>query len=300
MCVVDRRHLEYFLTVAESGSISAAARRLSVSQPTVSAAVARLEREQGVVLLRRSARGIQLTDAGKELTGPVAQLLRGYEELDQAVRPIRGVERGRVTLVCPRTLAHDPMATLLGRFRQRHPAIRITLVRPHDGETAASVVSSGRAEVGMEPMERSGDDLVREHLLRQHVDALVPPALSMPVDATLSELVSRGIITTPRGGVTRRLLAERLGEQVVDRAVVVETSSTGAMVPLVRAGLGVAFVSRSMAQDAVSTGVEVRELRPALTREVWLVHARALSPAARAVVELARELRDSDGWEPRS
>lgn len=287
---MDRRHLEYVLTAAECGSISAAARRLSVSQPTISAALAKLELHHGVSLLRRTARGVELTDAGRDWVGPAARVLRSFDDLDRALGARERLERGHVALVCPRTLAHDPMATIVGRFRRRHPGMHVSLTRPHGGESVASVVASGRAEVGIEAGERADDELTRVHLVRQHIDVLVPPEMRIPQEAGLAELVGHGIITTRRSGVTRRLLAERLGERLVDQAVVVETSSTGAMVPLVRAGLGVAFVPRAMAREAVATGVDVREPCPPLTREVWLTHGSTLSPAAGEFVTVAGEM----------
>ncbi|MCX6477366.1 LysR family transcriptional regulator, partial [Rhodococcus sp. (in: high G+C Gram-positive bacteria)] len=55
---MDRRHLEYFLALADRGSISAAARGLGVSQPTISEALARMEKECGLTLVRRGSRGV--------------------------------------------------------------------------------------------------------------------------------------------------------------------------------------------------------------------------------------------------
>lgn len=295
---MDRRHLEYFLAVAECGSISAAARKLGVSQPTVSEAIARAEYELDVPLLCRTPRGVVLTDAGRELTGPAAQVLRGYADLGAALHPSLNLERGRLSLVCPRTLAHDPAATLIGRFRRTYPGVIVTLNRPHGGETVASVVASGRAEVGIGVGAAQGTDLVGEHLVRQHIVALVHPDMGVSPSPDLAELIAHGIITTPRGGITRQLIAERVGEQIVDDATVVETSSTGAMVPLVRAGLGVAFVPEAMSRDAVTVGIERRYPRPALTREVWMMYGRALSPAAREFVALTRRLRDAGELEP--
>lgn len=290
---MDRRHLAYFLAVAECGSISAASRQLGVSQPTVSQAIARAESEYGVPLLRRTSRGVALTDAGRDLVGPAAQVLRGYDELDRALRPALALERGRLHLVCPRTLAHDPLAGLIGAFRRQFPGIFVTLHRPVDAESAATVVASGRAEVGIGATGGRHVDLVTERLGRQRIVALVHPRMKVSPSPDLAELVALGVITTPRGGVTRRLVAERVGDHVLDRATVVETSAVGAVVPLVRGGLGVAFVPEAMGREALLTGVEMRYPRPDLTREIWLVHGRSLSPAAREFVALARRVRDA-------
>lgn len=289
---MDRRQLEYFLAVAECGSISAAARRLGVSQPTVSESVARMEAENGLPLLRRTGRGVVLTDAGREIVGPAAQVMRGFSAVVEALRPVQELERGSLQIVCPRTLAHDPVASLVGRFRRLHPGLVVTISRPHETETAGDVVASGRAEVALGVTDGTASGLVSERLLRQRVVALVHSAMGVSQAPDLAELVGRGLITTARGGVTRRLLEERIGAQAVHDAIVVETSSTGAMIPLVRAGLGVAFVTEAMSRDAESLGIETRVPHPPLVRDVWLTHARSMSTAAREFAALAREMRD--------
>ena len=121
---MDRRHLEYFLALADRGSISAAARGLGVSQPTISEALARMEKECGLTLVRRGSRGVTLTDAGRDLTGPAAQVLRAYRDLDHALHPLNVVQRGRLTVVCPRTLARDPAATAWVRSKASFRTLR--------------------------------------------------------------------------------------------------------------------------------------------------------------------------------
>ncbi|WP_313408408.1 LysR family transcriptional regulator [Aeromicrobium sp.] len=295
---MDPRQVEYFLAVAECGSISAAARQLGVSQPTLSEAVARMESDLAVPLFRRQPRGVVLTGAGRDLVGPAAQVLRAHAELKEALRPAQHLERGRLSVVCPRTLAQDPVAELVGRFRQRYPGVVVSLLRPHGGESAVDVVASGRAEVGIGVGNPSGTDLTSELLTRQRVVALLHPDLDVGPSPDLADLVARGLVVTPQGGVTRRLLSECLGQRVVDEAVVVETSSTGAMVPLVRAGLGIAFVSEAMGRDAEAVGLLVRAPRPALRRDVWLTFGATLSPAAREFVAMARRMREARELEP--
>lgn len=145
---MDRRHLEYFLALADRGSISAAARGLGVSQPTISEALARMEKECGLALVRRGSRGVTLTDAGRDLTGPAAQVLRAYRDLDHALHPLNVVQRGRLTVVCPRTLARDPAATALGAFTTRFPNVAVTMLS-NDTDGIGMVVASGQADVGI-------------------------------------------------------------------------------------------------------------------------------------------------------
>ncbi|GAA3155584.1 hypothetical protein GCM10020255_036460 [Rhodococcus baikonurensis] len=175
--LVDRRHLEYFLALADRGSISAAARGLGVSQPTISEALARMEKECGLALVRRGSRGVTLTDAGRDLTGPAAQVLRAYRDLDHALHPLNVVQRGRLTVVCPRTLARDPAATALGAFTTRFPNVAVTMLS-NDTDGIGMVVASGQADVGIGVDEVFDEGVERILLGRQRIVALVPSARS--------------------------------------------------------------------------------------------------------------------------
>ena len=292
--LVDRRHLEYFLALADRGSISAAARGLGVSQPTISEALARMEKECGLALVRRGSRGVTLTDAGRDLTGPAAQVLRAYRDLDHALHPLNVVQRGRLTVVCPRTLARDPAATALGAFTTRFPNVAVTMLS-NDTDGIGMVVASGQADVGIGVDEVFDEGVERILLGRQRIVALVPSARSSGEGADeLTDLLRIGLIASPRGDVTRRLLAERLGERTVDEAVVAETISAASMIPLVRAGVGVAFLPESVA-DAVGEGVVLRRTRPPLSRDLWMFHGSTPSPAAQAFIETTTRLRDEGG-----
>jgi DNA-binding transcriptional LysR family regulator len=73
---MDDRRLRYFLTVVEEGSVTSAARRLHVAQPSLSQALRALESELGAELFHRVGRGLRLSAAGEALIGPARQALR--------------------------------------------------------------------------------------------------------------------------------------------------------------------------------------------------------------------------------
>src|ERR1700686_3555664 len=85
--------LHTFLEVARQGSIRGAASALFITEPSVSAAVASLEKELKVELFERVGRGIRLTPAGKELAPPVADLLGLQERAVRLTREVAGLPR---------------------------------------------------------------------------------------------------------------------------------------------------------------------------------------------------------------
>ncbi|MEJ7583410.1 MAG: LysR family transcriptional regulator [Acidimicrobiales bacterium] len=113
--------LRTFLAVADSGSVRAAAERLVVSQPAVSAAVATLERELGVDLVAREGRGLRITPAGAAFATTVRASL---SRLAHGVREARSVEdpgRGTARIAAVTTAAERMLLPLLGDFRREHP-----------------------------------------------------------------------------------------------------------------------------------------------------------------------------------
>jgi LysR family transcriptional regulator, carnitine catabolism transcriptional activator len=165
----------------------------------------------------------------------------------------------------------------------------------NDTDGIGTVVASGQADIGLGVDEVFDEGVERILLGRQQIVALVPAARSEGEGAAaLTDLLRIGLITSPRDDVTRRLLAERLGEGTVDEAVVAETISVASMIPLVRAGVGVAFLPESVA-DTVGEGVVLCRTRPPLTRDIWMFHGSTPSPAAQAFIETTSRLRDEGG-----
>lgn len=119
--------LANFLAIIEHGSARAAAERLSVTESAVSASLAALHREVGIVLLERSGRGLRLTDAGTVFAGYARRILGLIDEGIAAAREGNAVERGRVRLGSVTTVGEYLVPGLLASFRRRYPRVEITL-----------------------------------------------------------------------------------------------------------------------------------------------------------------------------
>ncbi|MDP9794097.1 DNA-binding transcriptional LysR family regulator [Catenuloplanes nepalensis] len=141
MADLELRHLEYLVAVAETGSITRAARRLMLTQPALSRALRALERTVGVPLLVRGSRATELTPAGSEL------LKDAYDLLDRsrvALARARGTET--VTVTAP---ACDVVAVAAaGRdFEARHPGVAVNVV-PRDW-LSTEALRAGAADVAI-------------------------------------------------------------------------------------------------------------------------------------------------------
>src|SRR5262249_39582410 len=95
---MDERRLRAFLAVVEEGSVTAAAGRLHIAQPSLSQTLRALERELGTELFHRAARGLRLTAAGEALIGPARQALRMMDAARAAVGEVAELTAGTLQI----------------------------------------------------------------------------------------------------------------------------------------------------------------------------------------------------------
>jgi len=172
------RQLRYFVVTAETLSFTAAAKRLHISQPSISTALADLESSFGVQLfIRHHASGLSLTQAGRDLLGQARNLLKIAEELQTSAKEMDGGMTGSIALGCLVSLAPPLMPRLIARFAAEHAGIA----------EGASV--SVEALYGTTNMTDVRDVLLLPSTERDEgcTSLLVPPALSRSGDIIVGQ-----------------------------------------------------------------------------------------------------------------
>lgn len=141
--------MRYVVAAADCGHVTEAARRLNVSQPSVSSAIAELETTIGVQLfIRHHARGVSLTPAGERVINEARILLKHARDFAQNASEHGTQLKGQIVIGCFHTLAVRFMPALLSRFAQLHPGITVAL---HEGDQAEllAMLLSGRSELAL-------------------------------------------------------------------------------------------------------------------------------------------------------
>ncbi|MCQ4129057.1 LysR family transcriptional regulator [Rhodococcus erythropolis] len=282
---VDLRLIEYFVAVAEHGTVTHAAQSLYVAQPSLSQAIRTLERKLGVVLFERSGRGLDLTADGKSLLTPARQILSDVQFAIDQVQAVRDVAGGRLKIVALSSLAIDPLAVLLSRFHPRFPEVILDIA---DADNFADVVESvreGRAELGLTELSEQLPPLHTRFVQEQEIALVLPPDLAATVPDPVPLLAAAALplvvelSTNFRWAFIDSALADSL------RNVVVECAHRQAVWELVRAGVGATVLPRRFAETELE-GVVVRSFSPPITRSIgWVMRPGPLSPAAEAFLE---------------
>jgi DNA-binding transcriptional LysR family regulator len=288
---MEMRQIDYVLAVIDHGSFTAGADGLGVAQPSLSEGIRRLEAELGVRLFDRVGRRVALTDAGRAFEGPARRLVRERALVLDAVGAVRALDTGTLDVVSLPTLAVDPLARLVGRFRVAHPGVVVRIAEPEDAAGVEARLADGRSELGLVVLPARRDDLVTVELARQEIVAVCPPGTRLPTPGRMpvAQLAGVPIIATPAGTSMRDLVDEAMASAGITAEIAVETGQRDAIAPLVLAGAGTSFLPRPTAEALADQGIVVARLVPALVRTIGMLHrASPLTPAARAFVELAR------------
>jgi LysR family transcriptional activator of dmlA len=122
---LDLNDVRTFVSVAQAGTLTAAAKELHCPASTLSRALTRLEKHLGVLLVQRGPRGLVLTDAGKEYLQSCRRALQNLQHGRDVVDGRRSSPSGLLKVACPVTMARDTLAPLLKEFLERYPELRV-------------------------------------------------------------------------------------------------------------------------------------------------------------------------------
>lgn len=289
---MELRQVEYVVGVAEHGGFTKAATALHVTQPALSEGVARLEAELGVELFHRVGRRVVVSAAGEAFLDPARRLLRDREVLTSSVAAVVGLEAGRLDLVTLPTLAGEPLAALVGRFRRAHPGVVVHVDQPEEDRGVADRVRRGDAELGLADLPLDGAGLVTERLLTQELVAVLPADAPLADRKRLSvrDLAATPLVLTPPGTPMRLRVDQAFADAGATPVLAVVTDQRDAIVAMVLAGAGATILPDPLAATARARGAVTVPLTPRLRRDVGLVWRDApLSPAARAFLAVSRD-----------
>jgi len=255
MIAFTLRRLQVFVAIVETGSFAAAARRLGIAQPSISAHVMALEKELGRLFERQSGRQAVLTEVGRNFLGHARELLAQAQKLEADMASQSSVEQN-VALACQRSLAHTMMGAALAHFAKDNRGIRLS-VRIAFQEEVIAAVRMGAADVGclLSGGETVGFPSTLIGRMRFVIFALPDHPLAgrkrvPPAEVAQHDFV--GPVATSLFGQTQRRLLQGIG---VDRMhIVAEGTEFSVVRELGFAGLGLACSLQASVQPDIDAG----------------------------------------------
>ena len=286
---MNLHHLRLFAAVVEQGGFTNAARALRLSQPAISKSLNELERQLHVSLIERGARGVKLTEAGRSLYDRARELFGVERVAERELRELRGLKRGTLRVAASTTIATYMLPPVLGRFRMRHPSVRIRVTSANTRSVLRRLLES-RTDVALVegPISDDAVDVIPWREDELVVIAHPEHPLAVQSEVGVDHLKRETVLVREPGSGTREVAERALARHGVRLTRTMRLGGTEAIKQGVAAGLGVAIVSRAAAADQITLGrivvVPVRGLQ--IRRELTQLKLRHRSDST-----AARELR---------
>mgnify|MGYP000595623222 CR=1 FL=1 len=309
---MDFRQLRYFVAIADAGTISGAAQRLGVAQPSLSQHMIRLEEEVGAPLLVRTSRGVVLTESGGVLVKHARNILRYVELAREEVRHLGAEPRGRVAFGLPSSISMVLSVPLVEAARARLPTVSLRIVEAMSGHIL-HWLDQGEIDLAI---LYNADHLRHHTVTRVLTEDLylisVPDRVNQPLDKQgraavpipLAEVGAQPLVLPSREHGLRILIDQQARLSGIDLSVVAEVDALAQIRALVARGEMVSILSLSAVHQDLVEGrlAAVPIVAPTIQRSVDLVRnpAHTLSRASieveKLAVDIIRELTSQGAW----
>lgn len=230
-----------FHAVAITGSFVGASRLLHVSQPTITTQVKALEDLYGVELFARKGRGVQLTEAGKDLFSITQKTMASFEESVEFLREAKGLRAGHLRIAA---VGSQQVTSVLPEFHRRYPRIRITVEFGNSKQVEQAILDY-HADVGFLAEISSLSRLYRIRYSHPEIVVVVNKRhpWSKRKTITLQELASHPLVMREQGSETRRVLENAARKAKVELQTIMEIRSRDGVLAAVSGSVGVGVAS---------------------------------------------------------
>ena len=309
---MDVRQLRYFLAIAEEGSISRAAERLGVAQPSLSQHIRHLEEDLGVELLVRSARGVATTESGAVLVAHARGILRAVEQAREDVRHLSDEPRGVVAVGLPSSVSMVLTVPLAETVRVDLPHVTLRTMEAMSGHVL-TWLEEGMVDLGILFNAAGLRHLMVRELMVEDLYLIGPtgegtgqPRFGGVMDqpASLSDVTRLELALPGRPHGLRELIERHARACGVRLNVAIEMDALSQIKELVARGSAYSILSLSAVQGELDRGelIATPLVDPPIRRTVNVVRnpsrmtTRASQEVEARIVDVARELVTRGRW----
>jgi DNA-binding transcriptional LysR family regulator len=257
---VEIRQLRAFVAIAESGTFTAGALRVHVTQAAISMQIRQLETEIGAKVFVRAPRHVILTEAGEQLLRRARHILREHDAALDEIAELAGAERGRLRIGSASAMVlTEQLPSILKELRKQHPAADIS-VTSGTSEVLVDQILAGEVDVAFVSLPVDVRGIKTERLSEDQLVAIASPRHKLAKQKTISAYTLAGerLILGERGGNTRRLIDQFFAQAGVSLRVAMELSRQQAIKRMVEEDMGVGIVPLQSVKDEVEKGRLIR------------------------------------------
>jgi DNA-binding transcriptional LysR family regulator len=291
------QQLRGFLHAANYNSFSKAAKKMHLSQPSISLQIQALERDLGAQLFERHGPRIELTFDGQQLLKLAKPLVEGIEHLGESFDSVReSVDRGAVSIAAGGSTIQYILPPFVDAFAHAHPQVDIHLNNA-TGKSGLAALREGEVDFAVGPMLDAPPDIVF-HPIKTYETMLVTRLdhpLAKRKRISLKDISKYPLILPPRTQSTYRLVESVFASHSLDYDVKLEVGGYDVIKKYVQLGFGISIVmSHCLTENDTLYCMPVGRYFPKRTYGVVLKKNKKLSPPARQFVQMIREFKKGD------
>lgn len=290
---LTHRHVEVFRALMTAGSVTAAARALFTSQPTVSRELARMEQLLRLPLFDRVRGRLRPTAQALALFDEVQRSYAGLERIADTATRLRQFAQGQVDVAALPALAQALLPAAIARFQAAHPGVSVS-VTPLESPELERRLAEQAFDLGLAEHEPVAAGVESQPLMVADEVAVLPSAhpLAARRRLSLADFDGQPFVSFHPRDRYRQVVDALFAEAGVERRLAVETDSAVAVCAMVRHGLGLAIVNPLTAREMAGPGLVARPLAVSIPFRVVLVRPleRPGNPLVARLVEALRQV----------
>ena len=288
---MERNQLIYTITVADTGSITRAAEKLHISQPSLSNQIIHLERELGVPLFERVKKRVYLTAAGLAFVEQARQIINQFQSLEYtmteyAQNQLGHVHVGALSIMCPLQIPD-----LVQEFRGLYPGIQVSLLE--SGSIALlQALAGNEIDVAFALLDSNhaiDESLQAVRLMDSDIYAVVSKnhALSGKQEITLNDLTGMTLIMNTSNFRLSSIITSRMEAAGIHYTIGYSCNQIDSCLSLAGKNLGVFFCSRETALYYQHDHLELLRIQPPIKRGIYLLYKKNpdYHPALRSFIQ---------------
>lgn len=265
---ISLKSLEVFLSILETGSATAAAERLDLSQPGVSRALASLEENVGFQLFYREKGRLIPSEEAIALKSEVELAITSVERVSILAKNLFKTDHGTLKVVAPNSFIAGPLSIVVAKFLSDHPNVNINL-ETHPPALARELVAHKTVDCGFTQLPDEHPRLEYEAIVKSGTVCVVPREHPLAKKASIGpkDLKSYELILLGKGRETRRRIDEVFRKAGIRKRVKIETHTVAIACRFVELGIGIAIVNELLADQYDTHELVLIPFTPSLTYE---------------------------------
>lgn len=248
---MDFKQFEYVLMVAEEKNFSKAAKKLYISQPSLSQFIGRVEANLGVTLFNRNSNPLSLTYEGQLYVETAKKIMLLSNEMTRAFDDVKNLQQGTINIGITPSKANHPLPMILPVYKKQYPNIKIFITEASSPELEQMIIN-GSVDISIMNLPIVSDQIAYEPIIDERIFIAAPPSQNILPEKQfetidIHTLKDELFILLYPGMRLRQITDKLFSEAGVKPNVLLETKSIDTSIRITAAGLGYTFAPESTA-----------------------------------------------------